>query len=286
MKTVINVYTKNIKLKNNPDYGDITCGLGDFIRGTISLIKLSKELGFNVLVDLRYNPISNFLKKNDIDNLYLEQVDKNLDNLKFFFDLNNLKNYIIESFKTSDIVSVHTNAIWQNEEIYCYDNITYPLSIDEKKYIKNIFSPNDELSEYINEKIINIPNIYNIIHFRLNDIFFNEVSIINQENLNNYEELFKQNYDENTVLLSNCKYFKNYIKLKYNVHIIDTTMEHIGVHNNNLIGVKDTLLDFFIQSNSKKIKTFSPYFWISGFVHWNCKVFDIPLEVYKITNND
>lgn len=63
-------------------------------------------------------------------------------------------------------------------------------------------------------------------------------------------------------------------------------MEHIGVHNNNLIGVKDTLLDFFIQSNSKKIKTFSPYSWISGFVHWNCKVFDIPLEVYKITNND
>jgi hypothetical protein len=276
MKTIINVYTKNIKPENH-DGSSSTCGLGDFIRGTITLLRLSKELGFNLLVDLRYNAISNFLKKTDIDNLYLEEVDKNLDNLKFFFYVHNLKNYIIESFKTSDIVSVHTNAIWIEEEIYCYDNSTYPLSIEEKNYIKKIFSPNDELSAYIKERTINIPDSYNIIHFRLDDSFFNESSVINEEALNNYEESFKNNYDENSILLSNSKYFKNYIKSKYNVHVIDTNISHIG-GDNNLIGIKDSLFDFFIQSNSKKIKTFSQYGWISGFIHWNCKVFDIPLE--------
>lgn len=281
MKTVINVYTKHIKYENNPDYADTMCGLGDFIRGTISLFKLSKELGFNVIVDIRYNQISNFIKTQDIDNIYLEEVDKNLDNIKFFFKLNNLKNYIIESFEKSDIVVLHTNAFWVEEEISSNNNIIYPLLEDEKDFIKKIFIPNDNLNKYIKTKFINMPIDYNIIHFRLHDSFFNDSNIINEDILVKYEELFKNNYDENSILITNSKNFKNYIKSKYNVYILDTEIEHIGVlYNNNLQGVKDTLLDFFIQSRSKKIKTFSHYDWISGFIHWNCKVYDIPLEIF------
>jgi hypothetical protein len=89
MKTVINVYTKHIKQENCDFDWSLISGLGDFLRGTISLLKLSKEIGFNLLVDLRYNPISKFLKNQDIDKLYLEKVDENLDNLKFFFMLIN-----------------------------------------------------------------------------------------------------------------------------------------------------------------------------------------------------
>ena len=282
MKTVINVYMQNIKPENNPDKDNVNCGLGDFIRGTLTLIKLSKELGFNVLIDIRHNPITHFLKKHENDIKYLEYVDNNLENLKFFFELNSLKNYIIALLQTSDIIALNTNSIWLREEIHCNNNITYPLSIEEKNFIKNSFQPNDELSEYIKEKKINIPQKYNILHFRFDDNFFNESSYISSENLSKYEEFFKQNYDENSLLLSNSKHFKNYIKSKYNVHILDSEISHTGIHNNNLNGIKDTLLEFFIQQNSTMIKTFSQYCWISGFIHWNCKIFDIPLEVYKI----
>ena len=51
------------------------------------------------------------------------------------------------------------------------------------------------------------------------------------------------------------------------------------VKNNNLDGIRGTLLDFFIQSNSKKIKAISVYNWISGFIYWNSLIYDIPIEV-------
>jgi hypothetical protein len=370
MKTVINVYTKYIKPENYDIGMILTPGLGDFIRGTITLLKLSKEMGFNVLVDLRYNPVSKFLKTQDIDKLYLEKVDENLNDLKFFIYLNKLKNYIIESFKNNDIITLHTNAIIKSnttENFYNINTKNDSLTEDEKNYIKNIFTPNDELKNYIDEKMINIPKNYEIIHFRIGDEYSFQSNNIPENNLVKFEELFKNNYNENTILLSDNKFFKNYIKSKYNVHIIDNDIEHIGnlnndinniinnkyiwgspdlyikfldnfkmdafgegeykiidnrniiayfgcrYHNikfndnytefvsirqddscivngklkiidsidknNNLDGIKGSLLDFFIQSNSKKIKSISVYNWISGFIYWNSLIYDIPIEV-------
>ena len=153
MKTVINVYTKYIKPENYDISMILTPGLGDFIRGTITLLKLSKEMGFNVLVDLRYNPISKFLKPQNINKLYLEKVDENLDNLKFFYFLDNLKNYIKESLEYSDIIILHTNAvITPAKHFYDISTKNESLTEDEKNFIKNIFTPNDELKNYIDEK--------------------------------------------------------------------------------------------------------------------------------------
>jgi hypothetical protein len=367
MKTVINVYTKYIKPENYDISMILTPGLGDFIRGTITLLKLSKEMGFNVLVDLRYNPISKFLKSQNIDELYLKKVDENLDNLKFLYYLNNLKNYLKESLEHNDIITIHTNAIITPENNF-YDINTKNESLieDEKNFIKNIFTPNDELKNYINEKMINIPSNYEIIHFRLGDEYSFQSNNIPENILVKFEELFKNNYNETTILLSDSKYFKNYIKSKYPVHIIDNDIVHIGNlnndinniinnkyswgdsgsnikfldnfkmdafgdgnytiidnhniiayfgyrehhikfnenytefisirnddsclvngklkiidsfdKNNNLDGIRGSLLDFFIQSNSKKIKTISVYNWISGFIYWNSLIYDIPME--------
>jgi hypothetical protein len=369
MKTVINVYTKYIKPENYDIKMILTPGLGDFIRGTITLLKLSKEMGFNVLVDLRYNPVSKFLKPQDIDKLYLEKVDENLDNIKFLFYLNNLKNYLKESLEQNDIVTIHTNAIIKsnvNDNFYDINIKNDALSEDEKNFIKNILIPNDELKKYIDEKIINIPENYEIIHFRLGDEYSFQSNNIPEKKLVKFEELFKNNYNKNTILLSDNKYFKNYIKSKYDVYIINNDIEHIGnlnnsinniinnkyswgdsnlnikfldnfkmdafgegeykiIDNNNIIayfdckeyhikfnenytefkstrnddsctingklkiidsfdknnnldGIKGSLLDFFIQLNSKKIKAFSIYNWISGFIYWNSLIYDIPLE--------
>jgi hypothetical protein len=280
MKTVINVYTKNIKYYENgshPSYG-----LGDFIRGVITLLKLSKELNFNVKVDLRYNKISNFLINNN-EKEYLDEVDKNLDKLQHFFMLKNLKEFIINSFINNDIITLSTNAWWNKNEITCYDNISYPLTIEEKNFIKNILLPTDELNKYIQDKIENIPKKYTIIHFRIGDdlSFYNKN--IPDEYLYKYEDIFIKHYEKDSILISDNKYFKNYIKSKYDINIFDVDIEHIGIsNNNNLDGVKGSLFDFFIQSNAIKIKSFSIYFWISGFIHWNSKIYDIPLEIYKI----
>jgi hypothetical protein len=371
MKTVINVYTKYIKLENYDSDIELTPGLGDFIRGTITLLILSKELQYNVLVDLRYTPISKFLKNQNIDKVYLNEVDKNLNNLKSFFFIDNLKNYLIELLKTDDIITLHTGTFippdYKINDKYIYYEL---LSQDDKNYIKNIMTPNDEFNLYIKEKMTNIPKNYEIIHFRLGDYYSFKSNIMPKNMLIKFEELFKNNYNINSVLITDNKYFKKYIKSKYNVHIIDNEIEHIGILNddiNNIInkkytwgnseskikfldnlnmdafgignykiidnynitayfgnrehnikfnknyteftsiregdlcivkgnifiednyvindkleGIKGSLFDFIIQSNSKKIITFTIYDWISNFIYFNTIIYNIKLENYCI----
>lgn len=50
MKTVIHAYYQNIK-KENIDTNTTSWGLGDCIRGTLTLFRLSKILNFNLIVD-------------------------------------------------------------------------------------------------------------------------------------------------------------------------------------------------------------------------------------------
>jgi hypothetical protein len=52
---------------------------------------------------------------------------------------------------------------------------------------------------------------------------------------------------------------------------------HIGRDNDDKL-IKNTLLEFFIMTNAKKIKTFSNYSWISGFVMWLSYIYNIPLK--------
>jgi hypothetical protein len=278
MKTVIQVYTYKIH-PNNVDSSSPNCGLGDCIRGTITLYKLSKIMNFNLIVDIRHHPISNFIEIKESE--YIELIDNNIENLKFFFNLDNLKKYILDSFNESDIICLHANAYFQENDIYNNNTIDC-FSVDEKNFIKNILIPNSEFKNYIDEKLLNISkkDNYNIIHFRLGDDKLYNSSNVSENDLNFYEDIFKRNYEENDILISDNKIFKDYIKLKYNVIVFDHKIAHLGL-DDNYESVKGSLFDFFIQSKSKKIKTYTVYCWISGFVHWNCKLYNIPIEIIK-----
>jgi hypothetical protein len=88
-------------------------------------------------------------------------------------------------------------------------------------------------------------------------------------------------YDEwreyNDVVISDSLIFKEKIKENdKNVILLNTEPVHLGYanHSNN---IKDTLLEFFIITKSKKIKTFSNYDWISGFVNSVHQIYDIPI---------
>jgi hypothetical protein len=62
-----------------------------------------------------------------------------------------------------------------------------------------------------------------------------------------------------------------------NISFIDVDGGHIGYEQNNE-KIKNTLLEFFIVSKANTIKTYSVYPWISGFVFWTAKLYDIPLS--------
>lgn len=263
-KIVILVWTQ--KCKNQKD---AYWGLGDLIRGTIRLFELSKELNFKFEVNLILHPISKFLKINHSD--YDELIFNNKDNIEFVLT-EDIENYIKES--PNNIIFFSTNSLCK------YDNITNEC----KLFIKNLLQPNEELNVQINSIIekYNL-NQFEIIHYRLGDKYF-------KENENNIDlKIFKHlinkilyNYSSKTIFLSDSKLFK--LKFKSikeifknkDINVLDLKICHLG-YENDLDKIRDTLIEFFIVTKSNKIKTYSVYPWISGFVMWISKIYDIPL---------
>lgn len=77
--------------------------------------------------------------------------------------------------------------------------------------------------------------------------------------------------------MSDSRKFKCIASVNYkNIIYLDTEPKHIGYESNE--SLTDTLFEFFLITKSKKIKTYSKYEWISGFVFWAHKIYDIPLQ--------
>ena len=49
--------------------------------------------------------------------------------------------------------------------------------------------------------------------------------------------------------------------------------------------IRDTLIEFFLLKNANKITTYSIYDWVSGFVNWISKIYDIQLLSIKNKSN-
>jgi hypothetical protein len=62
------------------------------------------------------------------------------------------------------------------------------------------------------------------------------------------------------------------------LHILDTTPAHIGT-SSNATAVFDTLLEFFVIAGAARIRTWSSYSWVSGFVHMPSLLYNIPLSI-------
>lgn len=292
-KTVIQVLS-NYKKDNNCKYS--YTGIGDLIRGSVVLNKLSKMDNFNLIIDFTYYNINNFLeKKNHLYYDYIKSMD--ISNIPFIFKYKELNSYIKNN--TDDVILVTTNTIYKQDHTTLHN---FNLDDDDKQLIQSYFKPNDYLNNLIDEKIsrFTFKNNFNIIHFRINDSYNIEIGesilqdnlkIIENKNLINLENIFLKFYEKNDILLTNNLFFKNYIKDKYNCYTLDCKLQHLGLinsttENNVLI---DNLIEFFIQTKSGKIKTYSDYEWVSGFVYWNSLVYDIPLINMKqniIKKND
>ena len=241
-------------------------GLGDIIRGIITMFQLSKKYNFHLIVDFQHVSFCNYLKS--VPHKYSSLILENKHNIPFILD-NEIESYI------------HNNS---NEVCFLFTNshLRGDITQECKEFIKNILTPNEEFQKYIDETFLryNIPENYHILHFRLGDSFL----IKNQEgNYSNAIDKMNEWSAKDDVLISDSLIFKEKIKeTNKNVIILDTEPVHLGykTHSNNINNInniKDTLLEFFIITKCKNIKTFSIYQWISGFVNIGHIIYDIPL---------
>lgn len=269
--TVIQVFKEYSKKETRIDDKYDYHGIGDLLRGTNCLYKLSKELNFNLIIDIRHHKVSSYIQSNL--NPYMKLIDNEVNNIPFIFKFKTLKNYI-DSNKDKKIVYVTTNSIYNDEINVIKKFDPNYLSSNEKEFMTNFFIPKGKLKINLEQTFSRLFN-FKIIHFRLNDCYNflkydNETNIIVNDIFSQLEKIFIKNYEKDDILLTNNLLFKKYLKSKYDCNTFDTVVYHLGIIEENNVDkiVYDNLFEFFIQSKATVIKTYSDYNWISGFVYW------------------
>jgi hypothetical protein len=273
MATIIQVWTQNAKrlYPDDPDYITFV-GLGDLIRGSIGLYRLSKRLGCDFIVDFSLHPISNFLqvKKHKYSNLIAKQETI------YAIDWNRVMPYIYDKFQNDDYAIFATNG--------CLDLYDEPSTDDLQKFIKDILIPNDNFKKYIDEQFNKLPyKNYNIMHFRLGDKEF-----FRNEGIEKYNQVLKiiekeNNNSDNTILLSDSIIFKHLVKHCTDIFMYMDNIGHIGAHK-DLNAIKFTLFEFLLLIKADSIKTYTIYPWTSGFVKIANYIYNIPLIEIKNEN--
>jgi len=260
MKTIILVWTNKISNVKKDTVNNFW-GLGDVIRGTMSMFQLSKKYNFKLIVDIQLHPISNFLKYENLE--YKDLIYNNKDNIHFFYPED------VENFVKNDPREL--NFFFTN------NHLIEDINDDCREFIKNILTPKDDIKLYIDNLFISekIPLKYNILHFRLGDNV-----LIRKENIDyqNYINILKENKENNDILMSDSIVFKNIIKAKkIPINLLNTKIVHLGYEYNSE-DIKDTLIEFFLTIKANKIKTFTVYRHLSGFVNIAHLIYKIPLE--------
>jgi hypothetical protein len=259
-KTVILVWTqncKNCKTTSTDNYW----GLGDLIRGAIKLFQLSKKMNFNLIVNTILHPVSLHLKKQTSE--YDDLIMANKHNIEFVFP-GNVENHIENS--QNKTIYFLTNDFCDEDEI-----------TDEcKEFIKTILTPSNDILNLLEN--YNSKN-YNILHMRFGDEFITNKDIIDDNFIDSVKTRIANNMD--AIFMCDSFFVKERLKKdgffeNSNISFIDLDGGHIG-YEQDAEKIRNTLLEFFIISKSNSIKTYSVYSWVSGFVFWTVKLYDIPL---------
>jgi hypothetical protein len=240
-------------------------GFGDLLKGLIHVYQLSKKYNFELYVDFQYHPISNYFKQSQ--HPYIQHVHEHIDNIHLLSG-SEAENYIIE----------HSNL--PIIQFLCNQMYHEPVSQDCKEFIKNIFIPNDNLQSYFQNKLNQIPySHYDIIHYRFGDHeMFYGVPGHADEHYHNHMVNVHLTKKDNTILISDSNYFKQYVKRHTHIFLFDDTPRHVGISDD----LYDTLSDFFIISNADEVTSYSVYGWASGFVKVPVDLNNVPATFHRI----
>ncbi len=268
MKTLIQVWTQKIKNVNkNEDCSTSYWGFGDMLRGSIRMYQIAKELNINYIVDIQLHPISKFLKYEKHE--YTDFILQNKDNIPFVRGECTID--FIKEIPEKGVGFFMTNN--------CID--IKPFNEDCKNFFKKFLTPTEEFQEFLNENFKKIPiSNYNILHYRVGDNT-GIVSTTYKKGFHHLMRSVKLNMENNDILLSDSSKFKNYVYIYFKIFFFKLKIGHIGFENDEE-KLKNTMFEFFVLTKAQKIKTYNVYGWVSGFVDWISKLYDIPLDIINV----
>lgn len=235
-------------------------GLGDLIRGTFQLYQICRKHNLSFELDFKNHPISQIMiQKSEFKYKYASKV-----NFHMFLNTVEMEKFILQAAKNN------------KEDLFIMTNGCLPLSNVSAEHFKEFINERLQLkSKYkvLLEKILPSPNSYDVLHMRLGDSY-----LIENKNKITHDTLMmlKSNLNKDTILISDSKHLKDFAKRNFSARTLPTQPTHFGLK----IDAKQTFdnyLEFNILRGANKIKTFSNYSWISGFVYIPSIIYGIPL---------
>ena len=266
-------------------------GLGDFIRGSFTMMQLvrllNKYTSANLTYDLdfRNHPMSKWLvcdKALEKPEFYSELTNMHIDTLMVKQDeadlgYQHLLREMIRFVNRSGGPTVHG--------FVCRDDVFEEILQSERDRIKSRMIPTPEMDAYVTETLGNI-GPYTVLHIRMADEKCFPPVPIDQSIIDALVSAVDAKLaDEQYVLISNSDQVKDAFSGRSNVHFKKTAICHIGQNDRQTLQqTKDTLLDYFILSRAEKIHAFSTYDR-TGFSLECSKVYSIPYTFTKVATD-
>ena len=284
-------------------------GFGDFIRSCFFIIQFCTKYGFQYEIIINH-PIAQFLNNfhknyspNSISSLTLNNkvfMFSETNWLQSVFDNQNyIEQFLLIKQKFNLFIDYLCSLPVINRSVFTY-NILFPydeISLEECNKIRVLFEPSREIEEKVDEHLSNlglIKNQFIVLHIRSGDSYLkNENKVFDSlyfEIVKNeiIEIIFKvklplvqANQKEKSILLISDN---NEIKLLLNdefpnIKFLIYNITHIGEGVElETKKVENTMLDFYLMSNSSAIYSLTSYPHGSGFSYWCAKMYGIPYK--------
>jgi len=295
-------------------YDETRSGIGDFLRGSIFLYDFCLNNGIDFDIDIKHHRISEFLKIESIYNYQKEDIvclssisESKLRNGSDFY-----KTMYDELFNVLELKEDITYLFCNFSDILKYKSLDIIPSLNNQKLSQGCidwFSSKIQFSEVINndaESFIKEKNLSNkpfhIIHLRTGDeeAFFKSTSGKNHFDKNWFPDkndcydlcykIFVSLSRKPCVVLSDNNDVKKHIQSLSNKKNLPIYVPHLKSSHTqqdpsfhvteqlkvDIDSLYYTALDAKLISLSCSVRSFSVYFWGSGFSCWFSKIFNKP----------
>lgn len=259
-KTLTQVYyTSEPRVKKHTFHG-----FGDYLRGTMYLYQFLKDtgLGIKLKVNFSNHPLSNVFVCNN--HLSIEDSE----NVQYIFNDENPLDY----------KHIFTNRLLLED----------PITEDCRQFIiQNCLTPRisfeNKMAAFRSRLGIQ-DGEYSVIHIRTNDdqvysenLFQNIMFII--------RHIQSHNINEQMVIMASSNMYLD--KIKETPELIKTNLKrgHVGLNTTTDEECVDTMMEFMLLKSSQMIYQLSVYGWGSGFSDMVCKIFNNPIQKYRISND-
>lgn len=287
VKKIVNVYVLTCQ------GGEKTPGLGDYLRGSFSLLQLCKLLNLEFEMDLSAHPLSKYLNKaSPVDGVDYSHVH-------YYKDFN-VETSWSEVYRTKNNVNInYLNGIitWLNNQskpvVSIFSNSVpffFTFRSEGISFIREHIEPNEEMKENINKALTNLnlqPKEFGVIHIRTGDNYLKGKRRLDNKFVSRIKEILitMTNPTCNYLIISDSNELKRYLTIFSNFRMMFKPIEHLGgesVNKENMDGIRNTLLEFYLMSNSNSVLSMSVYDHISGFSQYCCVAHEIPFKYIRL----